>query len=65
MYGWIVFAIVGGASLCLCLASSGPGPETPAAKSVFDFTVKDVEGIDVKLSDYKGGVLMIVNVASR
>ncbi|MFP5384629.1 MAG: glutathione peroxidase [Bacteriovoracia bacterium] len=35
------------------------------AKSVFDFTVKDIDGKDVNLSQYKGKFLLIVNVASK
>lgn len=35
------------------------------AKSVFDFTVKDINGQDVNLSQYKGKFLLIVNVASK
>jgi glutathione peroxidase len=30
-----------------------------------DFQVKDIDGKDVKLSDYKGKVVLIVNVASK
>ncbi|KAI4326966.1 hypothetical protein L6164_019475 [Bauhinia variegata] len=33
--------------------------------SVHDFTVKDARGKDVNLADYKGKVLLIVNVASQ
>jgi glutathione peroxidase len=33
-------------------------------KTVYDFTVKDIDGKDVSLSQYKGKVLLIVNVAS-
>ncbi|CAG9762839.1 unnamed protein product [Ceutorhynchus assimilis] len=33
--------------------------------SVYDFTVKDIQGNDVKLDKYKGKVLLIVNVASN
>ena len=33
--------------------------------SLYDFTVSDIDGKDVKLSDFKGKVLMIVNVASK
>ncbi|KOM44711.1 hypothetical protein LR48_Vigan06g001700 [Vigna angularis] len=33
--------------------------------SVHDFTVKDARGNDVNLGDYKGKVLLIVNVASQ
>jgi len=35
------------------------------AKSVFDFTVKDINGQDISLSQYKGKFLLIVNVASK
>lgn len=33
--------------------------------SVYDFTMKSIEGKDVPLADYKGKVLVIVNVASK
>lgn len=33
-------------------------------KTVYDFTVKDIDGKNVSLSAYKGKVLLIVNVAS-
>ena len=33
-------------------------------KSVYDFTVKDIDDKDVSLSQYKGKVLLVVNVAS-
>ena len=33
-------------------------------KTVYDFTVKDRMGNDVKLSDYSGNVLLIVNTAT-
>jgi glutathione peroxidase len=35
------------------------------AGSIYDLTVKDINNKDVKLSDYKGKVLLIVNVASK
>ena len=34
-------------------------------KNIYDITVKDMDGKDVQLSDYKGKVLLIVNVASH
>ncbi|XP_055819960.1 probable phospholipid hydroperoxide glutathione peroxidase [Solanum dulcamara] len=34
-------------------------------KTIYDFTVKDIDGKDVPLSTFKGKVLLIVNVASR
>lgn len=33
--------------------------------NISNITVKDINGVDVKLSDYKGKVLLIVNVASN
>jgi glutathione peroxidase len=43
------------------LAARGAGKED----CVLDFTVKDIDGKDVKLADYQGKVLLIVNVASK
>lgn len=37
----------------------------PAAATVYDFTVKSIDGKDVKLSQYKGKKLLIVNTASK
>jgi len=46
-----------------------PPPLTPteyaAAGTVYDFTVKTIDGKDVKLSQYKGKHLLIVNTASQ
>lgn len=35
------------------------------AKSVLDFTVRNIDGKDVKLNQYKGDVILVVNVASK
>ena len=35
------------------------------ATSALDFTVKDIDGDDVPLSQYSGKVVLIVNVASK
>jgi glutathione peroxidase len=37
----------------------------PATGTVYDFTVKSIDGKDVKLSQYKGKKLLIVNTASE
>jgi glutathione peroxidase len=43
-----------------------PPPQPDAkAESVYDFTVKDIDGKPVRLSRYEGQVLLIVNVASQ
>ncbi len=39
--------------------------EVSKVKSVLDFTMKDIDGKDVKLKKYKGDVLLIVNTASK
>ena len=46
------------ASLLAVLLTAAP------TKTVYDFKVKDIDGKDVSLSQYKGKVLLIVNVAS-
>ena len=33
--------------------------------SPYDFTVKDIDGKDIDLSQYKGKVVLVVNVASQ
>ncbi|MBP7474499.1 MAG: glutathione peroxidase [Pyrinomonadaceae bacterium] len=37
----------------------------PPQKTMYEFTMKDIDGKDVKLDAYKGKVVMIVNVASK
>jgi glutathione peroxidase len=69
------FAIVVAALVCSALAyaktTSTTNSEKPAmnanapAASVHEFTMKDIDGKDVKLADYKGKVLLVVNVASK
>jgi glutathione peroxidase len=48
----------------LLLAVVGFG-QNKKYKSIYDITVKDIIGNDVSLADYKGKVLLIVNVASK
>ncbi len=43
------------------LAASPPGH----AKSIYDFTMKNIDGHEVKLSHFKGKALLVVNVASK
>ena len=38
---------------------------TVRAESIYDIKVKDIDGKDVSMADYKGKVLLIVNVASK
>ncbi|KAG4133218.1 hypothetical protein ERO13_D08G083200v2 [Gossypium hirsutum] len=39
--------------------------EDASPESIYDFSVKDIRGNDVSLSEYKGKVVLIVNVASK
>jgi len=36
-----------------------------SAQTIYDFTVKTIDGEDQSLADYKGKVLLVVNTASR
>ncbi|KAL9249599.1 putative phospholipid hydroperoxide glutathione peroxidase [Drosera capensis] len=47
------------------LSNTMAGASQAEVKSVHDFVVKDARGNDVDLSQYKGKVLLIVNVASQ
>ena len=58
------------ASLGLAFTTHRPAPmhptETAAAPgTVYDYTVKTIDGKDVKLSKYKGKKILIVNTASK
>lgn len=44
-------------------ASNLAGPT--GAASVYDFTMKDIDGKDISLSQYKGKIIVIVNTASK
>lgn len=34
-------------------------------KTVYDFTIKNIDGVETSLSQFKGSVILMVNVASR
>src|SRR5262245_35890101 len=57
------------ASVTIALTWDGGDPlkegEKMAEKSVLDFTMKSIDGKDVKLDSYSGKVLLMVNVASK
>ncbi len=44
-------------------ATTPANPTSPT--SIFDFTMKDIDGHDVPLSKYKGDVILLLNVASK
>lgn len=39
--------------------------DATSVKSVYDFTMKDIDGNDISLSQYKGKIIVIVNTASK
>lgn len=64
----VVALIVGGGSFAAyafgVFDSSSPTVAVNE-KSVFDFTMTDIDGDNVKLNKYKGNVLLVVNTASK
>ena len=43
-----------------------PSPTAaPKERSMYEFTMKDIDGNDVKLEEYKGKTALVVNVASK
>jgi glutathione peroxidase len=65
----LVLAVLIIASFSVALTWDGGDPlkdgEKMAENSVLDFTMKSIDGDDVKLDSYSGKVLMLVNVASK
>ncbi|MBC7798283.1 MAG: glutathione peroxidase [Pyrinomonadaceae bacterium] len=64
----LILVAVGGVTTFFAFSGRETSPAAEMAlkaKSVYDFSVKDIDGKDVKLKSYKGKVLMIVNVASK
>ena len=63
---WFILAVI-----ALFSAVSGGEDKKESQKKekqmagIYDFKVKDIDGNDVNLADYKGKVLLIVNVASK
>jgi glutathione peroxidase len=52
-------------ALAAALTGGTMSAQTDEPVSVYDFTVNSIEGKPVQLSEYKGKVLLIVNVASK
>jgi glutathione peroxidase len=53
---------LGLAAALACLSAS---PAQAAPKSIYDFTLKTIDGQPAPLSEFKGKVVLLVNVASR
>jgi glutathione peroxidase len=62
----IALAVTGVAALSVALGRAGEKMETATvANSIYDFTLKNIDGKDTSLAEYHGKVLLVVNVASR
>ncbi len=60
----VVAVVAGGAYKYGFILNPSPS-DPPKEKSMYEFTMKDIDGNPVKLDTYKGKVVMIVNVASK
>jgi glutathione peroxidase len=58
------FLLIAGFALQLRAAPPTTAPATQPS-SPLDFMVKDIDGHDVNLADYKGKIVLLVNVASK
>ena len=47
------------------LSTGASAQEASSMNSIYDFAMKDIDGREVPLSDYRGKVLLVVNVASK
>ncbi len=63
----ILFSALLVASLAMAspVMANGKSGKTDKMKTVHDFSLKDINGKDVKLKNYRGKVVMLVNVASK
>lgn len=61
----ILFVAVMVGSFSLVFLNRDDALVSAKTKSVLDFTMKDIDGKDVKLKKYKGNVLLVVNTASK
>jgi glutathione peroxidase len=64
----VVVVLAGGAVIAAYALGFilNPSPtEPPKETSMYEFTMRDIDGKDVKLDTYKGKVVMIVNTASK
>lgn len=65
--GVVVLLVAGGVGAAYALGFIfNPSPsEPPKEKSLYEFTLKNIDGKEVKLEAYKGKTLLIVNTASK
>jgi len=63
MYKWLLSIAVITGFFAVVVGIPATAEET--AKFIYDFKMKNIDGKEVNLSDYKGKVLVVVNVASK
>jgi len=61
----IIGLIVLGVFIFVRRLQAQEAPNPGRAYSIYDFTVKTIDGKDQSLADYRGQVLLIVNTASQ
>jgi glutathione peroxidase len=64
-----ILVLLGFSIVTIAACADGPSAaqvrRNTEMKSIYDFTMKDIDGKDVPLSDFKGNVVLVVNVASK
>ncbi len=63
-FTFLIFGGIG-AAYAFGLFSNAESNAATAPKSVYEFTMKNIDGKDVKLKNYKGKVALVVNTASK
>lgn len=61
----LAFICAAALSMALSTGASDKSPDGDKMDSIYKFTLKDIDGKDTTLSQYKGKVVMLVNVASK
>lgn len=61
----LIFGLIFFISISINTLLSNDNQKGAKMKSVYDFTMKDIDGKDVKLEQLKGKAILIVNVASK
>ncbi len=65
LFAGITLVAVIGAAYWTGLAFNPSPSEPPKESTMYEFTLKDIDGKDVSLETYRGKVVMLVNTASR
>lgn len=65
--GVVIVVVIGGLGAAYAMGIIlNPSPsEPPKAASLYEFTLKNIDGSDVKLETFRGKVILIVNTASK